>query len=191
MGPLATPKKGREVGSVDPWTPTSNLKMLISAASPDIRNREKELCMDSDRGGGLESIQVRKILTLTHNRHLISQALQKNILLIVPPPSLPPGDWKWRRVRENGQQKREEPGFALSQVSRSLPRLSKPIPLQRHLPWWCGHWAQYVYCVNSLFFLYCSASYRLIETSIVIFLDIKKIFLNSGTCFLISLPVFI
>ncbi|XP_037614113.1 transcription factor E2F8 [Sebastes umbrosus] len=46
MGPLTTPKKGREVGSVDPWTPTSNLKMLISAASPDIRNREKELCMD-------------------------------------------------------------------------------------------------------------------------------------------------
>ncbi|XP_029986475.1 transcription factor E2F8 [Sphaeramia orbicularis] len=48
MGPLSTPKKGREVGSVDPWTPTSNLKMLISAASPDIRNREKELCMDND-----------------------------------------------------------------------------------------------------------------------------------------------
>ncbi|XP_054626979.1 transcription factor E2F8 [Dunckerocampus dactyliophorus] len=46
MGPLTTPKKGRETGSVDPWTPTSNLKMLISAASPDIRNREKELCPD-------------------------------------------------------------------------------------------------------------------------------------------------
>nr|XP_020467997.1 transcription factor E2F8 [Monopterus albus]XP_020467999.1 transcription factor E2F8 [Monopterus albus] len=52
MGPLTTPKKGREVGRVDPWTPTSNLKMLISAASPDIRNREKELCRD-----GLESLQ--------------------------------------------------------------------------------------------------------------------------------------
>lgn len=52
MGPLTTPKKGREVGSVDPWTPTSNLKMLISAASPDIRNREKEL--------GLDAAQVRK-----------------------------------------------------------------------------------------------------------------------------------
>lgn len=47
MGPLTTPKKGREVGSVDPWTPTSNLKMLISAASPDIRNREKELGLDA------------------------------------------------------------------------------------------------------------------------------------------------
>ncbi|XP_070821401.1 transcription factor E2F8 [Chaetodon trifascialis] len=57
MGPLATPKKGREAGSVDPWTPTSNLKMLISAASPDIRNREKELCMDSEARDGVDSIQ--------------------------------------------------------------------------------------------------------------------------------------
>lgn len=57
MGPLTTPKKGREVGSVDPWTPTSNLKMLISAASPDIRNREKELCMDNDGPDGAESTQ--------------------------------------------------------------------------------------------------------------------------------------
>lgn len=48
MGPLTTPKKGREGPSGDPWTPTSNLKMLISAASPDIRNREKELCMDHE-----------------------------------------------------------------------------------------------------------------------------------------------
>uniref|UniRef100_A0A3Q4AX15 Transcription factor E2F8 n=1 Tax=Mola mola TaxID=94237 RepID=A0A3Q4AX15_MOLML len=47
----------REVGSVDPWTPTSNLKMLISAASPDIRNREKELCMDADGRGGVDSTQ--------------------------------------------------------------------------------------------------------------------------------------
>ena len=46
MGPLTTPTKRRDVRSVDPWTPTSNLKMLISAASPDIRNREKELYLD-------------------------------------------------------------------------------------------------------------------------------------------------
>ncbi|XP_068176799.1 transcription factor E2F8 isoform X4 [Antennarius striatus] len=46
MGPLTTPKKGCEVSCVDPWTPTSNLKMLISAASPDIRNREKALSLD-------------------------------------------------------------------------------------------------------------------------------------------------
>ncbi|KAM4602365.1 transcription factor E2F8 [Polymixia lowei] len=57
MGPLTTPTKGREVGSGEPWTPTSNLKMLISAASPDIRNREKELCMDNDGGETLESTQ--------------------------------------------------------------------------------------------------------------------------------------
>ncbi|XP_034732720.1 transcription factor E2F8 isoform X1 [Etheostoma cragini] len=57
MGPLTTPKKGREAGSVDPWTPTSNLKMLISAASPDIRNREKELCLDNDGREGLDPSQ--------------------------------------------------------------------------------------------------------------------------------------
>lgn len=51
MGPLTTPKKvgdSRSMDLCDPWTPTSNLKILISAASPDIRNREKELCKDSD-----------------------------------------------------------------------------------------------------------------------------------------------
>uniref|UniRef100_A0A8C7RMP6 Transcription factor E2F8 n=1 Tax=Oncorhynchus mykiss TaxID=8022 RepID=A0A8C7RMP6_ONCMY len=50
MGPLTTPTKGKETGPSEPWTPTSNLKMLISAASPEIRNREKELCMDPEGG---------------------------------------------------------------------------------------------------------------------------------------------
>lgn len=70
MGPLTTPKKGREVGSVDPWTPTSNLKMLISAASPDIRNREKELCMDTDGREGVDSTQVGK-KQQQHDRHIL------------------------------------------------------------------------------------------------------------------------
>ncbi|NWW54065.1 E2F8 factor, partial [Pedionomus torquatus] len=39
--PLTTPTKPKEILPVDPWTPTSNLKMLISAASPEIRNREQ------------------------------------------------------------------------------------------------------------------------------------------------------
>ncbi|XP_076002958.1 transcription factor E2F8 [Genypterus blacodes] len=66
MGPLTTPKKGREGACVDPWTPTSNLKILISAASPDIRNREKELCMDTgerkgpDGGEETEKLVSRK-----------------------------------------------------------------------------------------------------------------------------------
>ncbi|XP_062326671.1 transcription factor E2F8 isoform X2 [Osmerus eperlanus] len=50
MGSLTTPTKGREAGLGEPWTPTSNLKMLISAASPEIRNREKELCVDNPEG---------------------------------------------------------------------------------------------------------------------------------------------
>ncbi|XP_077419513.1 transcription factor E2F8 [Vanacampus margaritifer] len=57
MGPLTTPKKGGQAGSVDPWTPTSNLKMLISAASPEIRNREKELCPRPELHGVLDSAQ--------------------------------------------------------------------------------------------------------------------------------------
>lgn len=46
MGPLTTPDKGKGPLSCEPWTPTSNLKMLISAASPEIRNRERELVKD-------------------------------------------------------------------------------------------------------------------------------------------------
>ncbi|XP_055776851.1 transcription factor E2F8-like isoform X1 [Salvelinus fontinalis] len=54
MGPLTTPTKGRETGTGEPWTPTSNLKMLMSAASPEIRNRAKELCMDSEGGDAMD-----------------------------------------------------------------------------------------------------------------------------------------
>ncbi|NXT90401.1 E2F8 factor, partial [Anhinga rufa] len=39
--PLTTPPKPKEGLPADPWTPTSNLKMLISAASPEIRSREQ------------------------------------------------------------------------------------------------------------------------------------------------------
>nr|XP_008255058.1 transcription factor E2F7 [Oryctolagus cuniculus] len=37
-----TPVKLVERQQAEPWTPTANLKMLISAASPDIRDREKK-----------------------------------------------------------------------------------------------------------------------------------------------------
>lgn len=47
MGPLTTPTKGPDAPTGEPWTPTSNLKMLISAASPEIRNREKERSADN------------------------------------------------------------------------------------------------------------------------------------------------
>ncbi|NWV62278.1 E2F8 factor, partial [Malurus elegans] len=39
--PLTTPPKPKETPPADPWTPTSNLKMLIRAASPEIRSREQ------------------------------------------------------------------------------------------------------------------------------------------------------
>lgn len=37
-----TPVKLVDRQQTEPWTPTANLKMLISAASPDIRDREKK-----------------------------------------------------------------------------------------------------------------------------------------------------
>uniref|UniRef100_A0A8D0GN04 Transcription factor E2F7 n=1 Tax=Sphenodon punctatus TaxID=8508 RepID=A0A8D0GN04_SPHPU len=37
-----TPVKLADRPQMDPWTPTANLKMLISAASPDMRDREKK-----------------------------------------------------------------------------------------------------------------------------------------------------
>ncbi|KAM6322016.1 transcription factor E2F8 [Podargus strigoides] len=39
--PLTTPPKPKETLPADPWTPMSNLKMLISAASLEIRSREQ------------------------------------------------------------------------------------------------------------------------------------------------------
>ncbi|XP_016307782.1 transcription factor E2F8-like isoform X1 [Sinocyclocheilus anshuiensis] len=69
MGPLTTPTKGLEAPSSEPWTPTSNLKMLISAASPEIRNREKDRVVDSgesensqepEQGEEVEKLQISR-----------------------------------------------------------------------------------------------------------------------------------
>ncbi|KGL94321.1 Transcription factor E2F8, partial [Charadrius vociferus] len=46
--PLTTPPKPKEILPADPWTPTSNLKMLISAASPEIRSREQRRELSND-----------------------------------------------------------------------------------------------------------------------------------------------
>ncbi|XP_051885213.1 transcription factor E2F8 isoform X2 [Pristis pectinata] len=50
LSAMTTPTKLQEPPVGEPWTPTANLKMLISAASPEIRNREKkrELLVDED-----------------------------------------------------------------------------------------------------------------------------------------------
>uniref|UniRef100_A0A8D2LAI5 Transcription factor E2F8 n=1 Tax=Varanus komodoensis TaxID=61221 RepID=A0A8D2LAI5_VARKO len=49
FGHLTTPPKPNDISPGDPWTPTANLKMLISAASPEIRNREQEKRLTDSR----------------------------------------------------------------------------------------------------------------------------------------------
>ncbi|XP_058402109.1 transcription factor E2F8 isoform X2 [Diceros bicornis minor] len=42
FGPLTTPTKPKDISQGEPWTPTANLKMLISAVSPEIRSRDQK-----------------------------------------------------------------------------------------------------------------------------------------------------
>ncbi|XP_053418568.1 transcription factor E2F8 isoform X2 [Nycticebus coucang] len=51
FGPLTTPTKPKEVSQGEPWTPTANLKMLISAVSPEIRNRDQRRGLFDNRSG--------------------------------------------------------------------------------------------------------------------------------------------
>nr|XP_012612182.1 transcription factor E2F8 isoform X2 [Microcebus murinus] len=51
FGPLTTPTKPKEVSQGEPWTPTANLKMLISAVSPEIRNRDQKRGLFDNRSG--------------------------------------------------------------------------------------------------------------------------------------------
>uniref|UniRef100_A0A8C2TQH0 Transcription factor E2F8 n=1 Tax=Coturnix japonica TaxID=93934 RepID=A0A8C2TQH0_COTJA len=53
--PLATPPKPGGALPAEPWTPTANLKVLISAASPEIRSRE--------RSRGLQGTRCCQLLT--------------------------------------------------------------------------------------------------------------------------------
>uniref|UniRef100_A0A8B9FK99 Transcription factor E2F8 n=1 Tax=Amazona collaria TaxID=241587 RepID=A0A8B9FK99_9PSIT len=61
--PLTTPPKPKEILPADPWTPTSNLKMLISAASPEIRSREQRRELSNNANVVLQAkhcLQVRE-----------------------------------------------------------------------------------------------------------------------------------
>ncbi|XP_054555321.1 transcription factor E2F8 isoform X2 [Talpa occidentalis] len=51
LGPLTTPTKPKEIAQGEPWTPTANLKMLISAVSPEIRNRDQKRGLFDSRNG--------------------------------------------------------------------------------------------------------------------------------------------
>ncbi|XP_053544865.1 transcription factor E2F8 [Bombina bombina] len=51
---VTTPTKLIDAAESDPWTPTANLKMLISAASPEIRNRERGILEEQLSGDEFE-----------------------------------------------------------------------------------------------------------------------------------------
>ncbi|CAB1346235.1 unnamed protein product [Coregonus sp. 'balchen'] len=68
-----TPVKPSERGA-DPWTPTANLRMLISAASPDIRDREMKkfdvVDEEEEEGGGTKPSRKQKSLGLLCQKFL-------------------------------------------------------------------------------------------------------------------------
>lgn len=66
-----TPVKIIDRPQPDPWTPTANLKMLVSAASPDMRDREKKKELfrpieNSEQSDTPDSLQVRLRTLLSH-----------------------------------------------------------------------------------------------------------------------------
>ncbi|NXR84355.1 E2F8 factor, partial [Pycnonotus jocosus] len=69
--PLTTPPKPKETPPADPWTPTSNLKMLISAASPEIRSREQRRQLSDSSS---EVLQTKHCL----QEHLLGEEYEKS-----------------------------------------------------------------------------------------------------------------
>ncbi|NXM73288.1 E2F8 factor, partial [Serilophus lunatus] len=69
--PLTTPPKLKETPPADPWTPTSNLKVLISAASPEIRNREQRKQLSNSSS---EVLQPKHCL----QEHLLGDEYEKS-----------------------------------------------------------------------------------------------------------------
>ncbi|NXJ76376.1 E2F8 factor, partial [Trogon melanurus] len=69
--PLTTPPKPKETLPADPWTPTSNLKMLISAASPEIRSREQRRELSNTTS---EVLQAKHCL----QEHLLGDEYEKS-----------------------------------------------------------------------------------------------------------------
>ncbi|NXE98942.1 E2F8 factor, partial [Menura novaehollandiae] len=69
--PLTTPPKPKETPPADPWTPTSNLKMLISAASPEIRSREQRRQLSDSSS---EVLQAKHCL----QEHLLGDEYEKS-----------------------------------------------------------------------------------------------------------------
>ncbi|NWR29281.1 E2F8 factor, partial [Tachuris rubrigastra] len=69
--PLTTPPKPKETSPAEPWTPTSNLKMLITAASPEIRSREQRKQLSDS---STEVLQAKHCL----QEHLLGDKYEKS-----------------------------------------------------------------------------------------------------------------
>lgn len=84
-----TPVKLVDKQQAEPWTPTANLKMLISAASPDIRDREKKKELfrpiENKHDAFTESLQVNMLKTSKELKNCVLILKKCGILIMLVP----------------------------------------------------------------------------------------------------------
>lgn len=84
-----TPVKLVDKQQAEPWTPTANLKMLISAASPDIRDREKKKELfrpiENKHDTFTESLQVNMLKTSKELKNCVLILKKCGILIMLVP----------------------------------------------------------------------------------------------------------
>ena len=81
-----TPTKPMECDDTDPWTPTANLKMLMSAASPEIRSRERRQEMNKHFKEINDSVHSQPIAEPVISKPSTKSKAKKKCKLVVENP---------------------------------------------------------------------------------------------------------